>query len=150
MAQNQLRDFFREKKQKAKPADVDWGAKRDAWIEAVEDLYRTIESDFLKAAKDDVEVAYADKVVNENCIGQYKVRELELRVGDERVVFSPKGVNIVGAKGRIDVEGDRGEATIVWEGDGDWSIVLARTPALRLVRLNAESLAELLRGIMRP
>jgi hypothetical protein len=150
MAQDQLQRLFQEKKEKAKPADVNWGAKRDAWIAAVEELYRTIENDYLKAAKADVEIAHLDKVVTENFIGEYHVPELVLRVGDEQVVFSPKGVNVVGAKGRIDVQGDRGDATIVWQGDDHWSIVIARTPAIRLVPLAADSLAEILRGIMRP
>lgn len=150
MAQDQLQKFFQEKKQKATPADIDWGAKRDAWIAAVNDLYRTIEGDYLKAAKADVEITRPDKVVTENYIGEYHVQELVLRVGDEQVVFSPKGANIVGARGRIDVEGERGDATIVWQGENRWSIVASRTPAIRLVELTADSLADMLQGIMRP
>ncbi len=150
MAQDQLQKFFQEKKQKAKPADVDWGAKRDAWIAAVNNLYHTIENDYLKGAKADVEIAHPDKIVTENYIGEYHIPELVLRVGDEQVVFSPKGVNVFGAKGRIDVEGDCGDATIVWQGEDRWSIVIARTPTLRLVPLTGDSLAEILRGIMRP
>jgi hypothetical protein len=33
-----LREFFHEKRAKAKPADNNWGAKREAWIQAVERL----------------------------------------------------------------------------------------------------------------
>ena len=76
-------------------------------------MYRTIEEDYLKAAKADVEITRLDKVVTENYIGEYHIPELVVFVGDEQVVFSPKGVNIVGARGRIDAEGERGEATIV-------------------------------------
>jgi hypothetical protein len=150
MAQDQLQKFFQEKKQRAKPANIDWEAKRDAWIKAVKDLYETIEADYLKAAKSDVEITHPDKVVTENYVGEYHIGELVLRVGDEQVVFSPKGVNIVGAQGRIDVQGDRGDATIIWQGENRWSIVASRTPAVRLVTLTADSLAEMLRGIMRP
>jgi len=150
MAQDQLHKFFQEKKQKAKPADIDWGAKRDAWIAAVNDLYRTIEDDYLKAAKGDVAITRRDKDVREFFIGVYQIQELVLRVGDEEVVFSPQGANIVGALGRIDVEGERGEATIVWQGDNRWSIVVSRTPALQLVTLTADTLADILKGVMRP
>jgi hypothetical protein len=150
MSQDQLRQLFHEKKQKAKPANIDWAAKRDAWLRAVAELYRTIVDDYLKAAKDDVEIAQADKVVTEDYIGEYHVSELVLRVGDEQVVFSPRGTNIVGAQGRIDVHGDRGDATIVWQGDDRWNLVVSRVPAVRLVPLTAGSLAEVLRGIMRP
>jgi hypothetical protein len=150
MAQDQLQQFFQEKKQKATPANIDWRAKRDAWTSAVQDLFHTIEDDYLKAAKADIEITRPDKVVTENYIGEYHVSELVLRVGDEEVVFSPKGVNIVGAQGRIDVRGDRGDATIVWQGENRWSIVISRTPTVRLVPLAADTLAEMLRGIMRP
>lgn len=150
MAQDQLQKFFREKKQKAKPADTDWGAKRDAWIAAVNDLFRIIENDYLQGAKADVEIKRRDKGVTENNVGEYRIKELVLRVGDEDVVFSPRGVNILGAMGRIDVQGDRGEATIVWQGENRWSIVISRTPTVRLVPLAVDSLAEMLRGIMRP
>ena len=150
MAQDQVQKFFQDKKQKAAQADINWGGKRDAWIAAVNDLYQTIEADYLKAAKADVEITYPDKVVTEHYVGQYQIKELVLHVGDEQVVFSPKGVNIVGAQGRIDVQGDRGEATIIWQGKDDWSIVVSRTPLLRAVPLAADSLVEMLRGIMRP
>jgi nucleoside-diphosphate-sugar epimerase len=124
MAQDQLKELFREKKRKAKPATINWRAKRDAWIKAVQSLYRTIEGDYLKSAKSDVDITHPDKVVTENYIGEYHIPELCLRVGDEQVIFSPKGVNVVGpAKGRIDVQGDRGEATIIWLPGNRWSIV---------------------------
>ncbi|HVC95398.1 MAG TPA: hypothetical protein VND64_17005 [Pirellulales bacterium] len=150
MPHDQLQQFFHEKKEKAKPADVDWSAKRDAWIKAVVDLFRTVEDDYLHASKSDVEITRSDKVVSENYMGEYHIPELNLRVADEQVVLSPKAANVLGAKGRIDVRGDRGDATIVWQGDNQWSIVVSRTPALRLVPLTANSLAEVLRGVMRP
>ncbi len=150
MAQDQLHKFLQEKRQKAKPADIDWAARRDAWIKAVHDLYRTIEDEYLNGAKGDVELSHPDKVVTENYIGEYHIPELVLRVGDEQVLFSPKGANVVGADGRIDVQGDRGDATIVWQGEDRWNIVISRTPMLRVVPLAPDSLAEMLRGIMRP
>jgi hypothetical protein len=149
MAKDQLREFFREKKQKAKPLNVDWAARRDAWVKAVRCFYNTI-TDYLREAEAEVVLTHADKVVTEANIGQYRIPELILGVGDEEVVFSPKGANVAGAMGRIDVQGDRGEATIVWHEKDRWSIVASRTPAVRLVPVTAESLAEMLKGIMRP
>ena len=73
MAQDQLQKFFQEKKEKAKPADIDWGAKRDAWVAAVNDLYHTIEDDYLKAAKGNVEIERETKEVRELYIGVYQV-----------------------------------------------------------------------------
>ncbi len=150
MAQDQLRAFLQEKKQKANPANIDWGAKRDAWIKAVNDLYRTIEEDYLKDAKHDVELTRQDTTVREFFIGVYQVPELFLRVGDEEVIFSPQGANIVGALGRIDVTGLGGLATIVWQGGNHWSVVVSRTPSLELVELTADTLTDVLKQVMRP
>ena len=150
MAQDQLHMFLQEKKQRATPTNIDWSAKRDAWIKAVNDLYRTIEDEYLKDAKADVEITREDNEVREFHIGVYHIPELVLRVGDEEVVFSPQGANILGAQGRIDVQGERGVATIVWQGEDRWGIVMSRTPAIRRVELTADTLAGILKGVMRP
>ncbi len=150
MASDQLRELFHQKKENAKAANVDWAAKRDAWIKAVNDLYATIENEYLREAKSDVQIRRADRIVTENFIGEYHISDFVLQVGDEHVIFSPKGTIIVGARGRIDVRGDRGEANLIWHGDKGWSFVAARVPTLRLLPLSADSLAEVLRGIMRP
>jgi hypothetical protein len=149
MGVDQLREFFREKKAKTQPANVDWAAKREAWVRAVDSLFGTI-SDYLRAADAAVVLTLSRKVVVEKSVGEYHISELVLRVGDEEVVFSPKGLHVVGAQGRVDVYGDRGEATIIWEGNERWSIVASRTPALQLVPLTPDSLAVMLRAIMRP
>jgi hypothetical protein len=150
MAQDQLHKFLQEKKQKANPARIDWGAKRDAWIKAVDNLYRTIENDYLKDAKAEVEITRRDTETREFFIGVYQIQELVLHVGDEAVVFSPQGANILGAEGRIDVLGERGVATIIWEGGSIWKVVESRVPKLCLKELTADSLAEILEGVMRP
>ena len=107
MTQDQLHTFLHEKKQQANPARIDWGAKRDEWIKAVNDLYDTIENEYLKDAKADVEITRRNTEVREFFVGVYEITKLFLSVGDEQVIFSPQGTNIVGAKGRIDVEGLR-------------------------------------------
>lgn len=149
MAKDQLVELLREKKAKAQPSGINWAAKRDDWIGAVDALYDTIVKEYLRGSENDVEIDYAKKTVTEDHVGQYSIRELILRVGDQIVVFSPTGTTIVGANGRIDIRGERMDATIVRQQGGQWSIVAARTPTLRLVPLTAESLTEVLREIMR-
>ena len=50
-----------------------------------------------------VDVDELESDVTEDFIGTYKVPQLQLTVGRDRAVFSPKGVNIIGAKGRVDL-----------------------------------------------
>ena len=149
MASDQLTELFHQKKRKLPPSG-DGAVRRDTWIAAVNDLYKVIEDKYLAGSRGDVEVVHPDKVVTEAFIGEYHIPEMVLRVGDEQVIFSPKGTNIFGAKGRIDLAGDCGDATIVWEGDDRWNIVMARTPALSMAPFTADSLAETLTRIMRP
>ncbi len=147
MTQEQLREFFRAKREHAQPAALDLEARRDTWIGSVEALYQSIEQDYLSGVRSELQFERSDKEVTEPGLGRYAIAELTLK---EQVIFSPKGANIVGAQGRIDVRGERGDATLVWQGDNQWSLVVSRTPKLRLIDLNAESLGEMLRGIMRP
>ena len=152
MAKEQLKEFLREKKEKATPTGMDWAAKRDAWIKAVNDLYGAIADDYLGLA-DMTDIVQVDrdrmKTVEEPHIGSYSIPEMMLTVGDEQVLFSPKGVNVFGAAGRVDVQGDRGEATLVRQSDDRWSLVVSRSPTLKLVPLNDESFLEMLRSVMR-
>ena len=150
MAANKLREFFREKKTKAGPGKINWQARKDAWIAAVQELYGTIQH-YLKAAAKDrtVEFSFQNKEIAEDYIGQYTVQELVLRVGDEKVIFSPKGTNVVGAAGRVDLLGDMGEVTIVRQEGDRWGVVASRTPTLKVIELNEESLLTALESVMR-
>lgn len=130
------------------PTDIDWAAKRNAWLKAVNSLFDTIQNSYLKNM--DVEIERPKKKVWEHDVGDYEISELSLRVGDEQVLFSPKGLIVVGSKGRVDVFGDRGEATLVLQPDNRWHVVTSRVPTRQLEPLNANTFAEMLAGIMRP
>ena len=149
MAEKELQEFFLEKKKKASSGNVDWQAKKNSWIQSIDDLYREITEQYLKASiGESVDVSYMTKQIAEDYIGEYTVRELVLQVGAEKVVFSPKGTNLVGASGRIDIRGDMGEVTIILQPDG-WLVVERRTPALKLTPLNEQSLLTVLKNVMR-
>jgi len=152
MANDQLTEFLRQKKEKARSTAIDWPARKDAWIKAVEMLYDTIEKDYLGLA-DIADIVDVDrtrtKPVQEMHIGSYLIPEMTLVVGDEQVLFTPKGVNVVGAEGRVDVQGDRGEATLVRQAGDRWSLLISRSPKVQLVPLDDESFLEMLRSVMR-
>lgn len=151
MAKESLQEFFRAKKAKAEPGETDWGAVKTAWVRAIGNLYRKIVDEYLAEPRKSglVKVSYSDKVMAEDFLGEYIVRELVLQVGDEKAVFSPKGRNIVGAAGRVDLRGDMGEVTLVLQPEDRWCIVASRTPTLKLIPLNEESLLSALKRVMR-
>jgi|SRR5579884_3025626 len=148
-----LTEFFREKKQRAEAetAGVDWEQAKQGWLNAIESLYRQIHSLVGEAAaQGSLQLSRRMKTISEDHLGTYDVPELVLTVGDERVIFSPRGRNVVGAEGRVDVIGESGESTLVFRSGPQWSIVISRFPQLRTVALDAPSFAEMLRGVMRP
>ena len=121
------------------------------WIAATDQLYDEIRK-LLDApiSNGSVVVDFRPKTITEDFMGTYTVRELVLRVGEEIAVFSPKGRNIVGASGRVDLTGEMGEATLVLQPGPRWAVVAQRVPVLRLVPLEQESLLAALRSVMRP
>ena len=119
MAVSPLTDFLHAKA-KSGHGDVDWVQRRVEWQKAIDGLFSRI-VDYLSAAVQDgsVKVGYQPKLITEEFLGTYETHELVLQVGDESVVFSPKGRNIVGAMGRVDLRGEAGEATLVLIPDED-------------------------------
>ena len=150
MANEALKEFFRQKKSKS-GEDVDWQARKEAWVQAIEKLYKKIKEDYLAGpiSEDLVKIRYRQRMVVEEYIDPYPVNELVVLVGDEMVSFLPKGMNIVGASGRIDLVGDMGEKTIVLQPEEGWGIVEARTPTLKIVPLDEDSLLTALKEVMR-
>lgn len=157
MVKDELAEFLSEKVEQAKPdASVDTQALMAEWQNAIELLYRTITEDYLSTslAQGLAHISYADKEIIEPVLGRYFARVLVLRVGDQQVEWIPKGLQVVGVKGRIDLRGERGLVTFVRDqeadnGPGGWSIIESRTPVLKRMPLSKESLLTALRNVMR-
>ena len=152
MSAQTLSTFFKNKRSKADPSSVDYASRRDQWIADVDQLYEDVTAGLLKEAVADglISTSLRDAQLNEDRLGSYAVRELLVRVGEESVLFSPKGRDVVGAQGRVDIVGDLGVATLVLQPGGRWALVAQRSPTLRLVPLDKQSLLDALVGIMRP
>ena len=79
--------------------------------------------------------------------------ELELSVGSERVEFRPKGINVIGAAGRVDIRGERDTVTLLRDEvdfAGGWGVVIQRVPHLKKVDLDRDSLKFALERVMLP
>jgi hypothetical protein len=151
MNQN-LADLFQKKKQQAGGgAGIDWNDRRDRYVKAVDDLYHQIETILAEPiGQKTVTLQRRSKDLSENYIGTYKVDDLMLLIGDEQVRFSPRGRNIAGASGRVDVLGERGEPEVlIVQPDGRWSFVQTRQPTLKAVPFDESSLAEVLNRVMK-
>lgn len=141
-----------EKKQKqaGTGGGINWDERRDGFIAAVNDLYGQIERTLADAVKQQtVTLQRRAKDLSEAHIGTYKIDDLILLIGNEQVRFSPRGRNVGNFAGRVDVLGERGEASLLVQADGRWGFVQTRQPTLKVVPLNESSLAEVLELVMR-
>lgn len=151
---DQLVDFIRDRNQRGTNQEIDWQAKRDTWVRAVESLYDSVEELLREAIESkDVTIRKFDTEVTEDFIGKYSIPVLEIAVGNERVEFRPKGVTVIGASGRVDVRGERDSVTLLWDQHDvkvGWTVILQRVPSLRTAPLDRESLRYVLETVMLP
>jgi hypothetical protein len=146
-----LTDLIQNKqKQPTDGGGIDWDDRRDKYLAAVKNLYQQIETILAEpiAAKT-VTPQLRSKQLTENYIGTYSVNDLILLIGNEQVRFSPTGRNVAGATGRVDVVGERGEATLLAQPGPRWGFVQTRQPTLQIVPFDESSLAEVLQLVMR-
>jgi len=147
---DELKDFLLSRQHQAPTTKIDWGKRRRQWIDAVERLYQKVTGELLAESISQrlVTVSRVEKEVKEEYLGEYRVPELILDIGGETVRFSPKGRNIIGAKGRVDLVGELDAMTLILEPEGHWSIVLSRVPR-HVVALDGKTLTDALRAVMR-
>jgi hypothetical protein len=149
-----LTDFIRSRHEQAGRPEIDWQAKKDRWIRSVGELYTHVQAMLRESVESrDVTLRTFDVDVTEDFIGSYKIPVLELSVGDERVEFRPKGVNVIGAAGRVDIRGERDTVTLVKDaatGESEWNVVLQRVPHRKTAPLDSESLKYALELVMLP
>ena len=139
----------KQKQSKAVPV-IDWDERRKKYLDAVNDLYSQIKAMLADPIEQKtVLLQQRPKDLTENYIGTYSVDDLILIIGDEQVRFSPRGRNIAGAVGRVDVVGEYAEAMLILKPDAQWEFVQARQPTLQTVPFDASTLAEMLQLVMR-
>ena len=132
---NGLHTYLRQKAASTAGAEneIDWKEKKDKWLNHVTQLYKMIHKWIAPLESDrTVRSQTTSENFEEDHIGQYQVDVLTLFIGKQHVEFHPKGTLIVGANGRVDVQGPRGIRTTVLKGDR-WFIV-ERSPRLKTLR----------------
>jgi hypothetical protein len=152
--EDQVVEFLRSRTEQAPSPEINWQAKKDTWVRAVESLYKVVQEMLRDSiASKDVMVRTFDMQVTEEFIGTYSIPALELRVGSERVEFRPKGVTVIGAAGRVDIRGERDTVTLLRDEadvENEWTVVLQRVPHLKTVQLDPDSLKYILERVMLP
>ena len=140
----------KKQKQSKIPGVIDWDDRKKKYVTAVNELYEQLQAMLAEPISQGiVTLQQRSKQLTESYIGTYAVDDLILLIGGEQVRFSPCGRNIAGAYGRVDVVGERNEATLILRPESHWSFVQSRQPQLSVVPLTEATLAEVLQLVMR-
>ena len=111
-----LEIFLEQKKHKQEKREktTDWQQEKSKWIQAVQSLYVQVEK-WLSAykAKGLLDVQFRETQLTEDYLGTYSIQQMIISVSGEQVKLTPVGTLILGAYGRIDIAGDRSNATLL-------------------------------------
>lgn len=150
MPADELRQSLKQKWTHARRERPNWERRRQEWVNAVVELHAQIQNEFVNdLIREGLLRAEAHEIeLNEEYVGHYVIPELVLCAAGEEVILRPKGLLIANSKGRVDVIGEKGEATLVLLPEG-WSIIASRTPVYRVIPLTKKVFREMLKAVMR-
>lgn len=107
-------DEFLSRQQQIPEAEIDWDEQRDEWLGFLAQFYAEVER-YLAAyiASGKVSIQYEEIEIVEELVGRYTARSLRLDVAGHKARLDPIGTNLIGAKGRVDLEGASGKVRFV-------------------------------------
>jgi hypothetical protein len=130
--------------------------RREGWLGKLTELCHTIEHDWLEPMVADGQLLITPLKValNEQLIGPYEAPGLLIEIGASVVRLEPKGTIVIGAAGRVDLQGPGGLATLILNSPDfpqkpfpacqfNWQFV-ARSLHIQQVPFNADSFADAL------
>lgn len=115
MPNREFDEFVKRQKaasQESQP--VDWDARRKEWLQHIQALYSLVDG-FLKDYIESGEIhrRFDDTVLTEDFIGSYTAPVMFMMIGPQEVKLVPMGTLVIGAKGRVDLIGPRGQVRLV-------------------------------------
>ncbi len=109
------------KSQKAtKNETINWELKKEEWLKEIDTFLKQIKHYFEKY-KESIIIHEQPLTINEEYLGAYTSNKLIVRFNNDTVTFTPIGRNIIGAKGRVDMEGKVGKVKFVLVGENSQS-----------------------------
>ncbi|MBK1782599.1 hypothetical protein JHL22_15405 [Advenella sp. WQ 585] len=115
MKKQDFNEFLkRVDQQKKETQAIDWEKKKNEWLAYLNKLYEKFNL-YLEEyiAEGIITINYQNVSITEEYIGSYTAPEMIINLGNEQVILTPVGTNLIGAKGRVDIAGRLGSAQLV-------------------------------------
>ena len=91
---------------------INWEERKQLFIEKVNEFYNIIDK-YLEPFKEKIEIKDEEITIYEEKLGSYKVKKRIMNIKNNIVEFIPVGTVLIGAWGRIDMEGPYGSVKFV-------------------------------------
>ena len=109
---------FLKKKKKENGKKIDWDNRKKLWLKSLEILFNDIDkwlSPHIK--KGEVEILKSTITIREEHIGEYETQKIQINIGNGFIYVKPVGTIVLGAYGRVDLYGTKGDRILILE---DW------------------------------
>jgi hypothetical protein len=151
----ELETFLRQKKTHydTQRVAIDREGNKKIWLNGLDRLYTNINAWLHSLIQEKVvAVNYEEMILAEDFMASYRVKNMHITVGTELVSLKPMGMNVIGAAGRVDMEGEEGTVMLVLLSKEvnhyQWYIVV-RTSQKQYFPLVKESFTDALEQVMR-
>lgn len=123
--ENSLKDILSSKKKEFEAQQPKWDQRKKEWLQAVSQLYSEIEGWLSDLVKDNfISIHYDKKTISEELLGAYEIDVLRIVFfNGQAVTLTPKGLQVIGAAGRIDIKIGSEIIMLVRTGDNfQWTL----------------------------
>lgn len=139
---------FLKKKKKENGKKVDWTKRKILWLKSLDILFSDIEkwlSPHIK--KGDVEILKSPITIREENIEEYETQKMQINIGNGFIYVKPLGTIVLGAYGRVDLYGTKGDRLLILETWENWKFA-KRTPKLETWDWNKKNFLETIQELM--
>ena len=114
MTNKSFDDFIKKLNDASQEVEIDWKTKLNEWKQYISNFYNKTEG-FLKPYIESGKLRLTKRsiMLDEEYIGSYEVDALDILLGGIKIILTPIGTNLIGAKGRVDMVGPKGTVKFV-------------------------------------
>ena len=113
MAEQEFTEFVKRKTAQVQD-EVDWDKRRADWLQKLDELYASMEGHLRPYTEArEIRIERTPIQLREDHLGSYDADKLTFKIGREKIVARPIGTVLIGARGRVDLSGQRKTLRIV-------------------------------------